>query len=93
VGVNRYATQEETAIDVLHIDPDIEARQIDRVRSVRAARDERRWRASLKAVEIAAQGDDNLVPHVIRAVEARATVGEISDTLRSVFGEHREIDV
>jgi methylmalonyl-CoA mutase N-terminal domain/subunit len=93
VGVNRYATEEEAAIDVLRIDPDLERRQIDRVRQVRAARDERTWRESLKAIETAARGKDNLVPQIVRAVEARATVGEISDTMRSVFGEHREIDV
>jgi methylmalonyl-CoA mutase, N-terminal domain len=93
VGVNRYATDEDGAIDVLRIDPQIETRQIDRVRRVRAARDERTWRESVKAIEAAARGSDNLVPHVVRAVEARATVGEISDTMRAVFGEHREIDV
>ena len=93
VGVNRHVTDEEPAIDVLRIDPQIEARQIDRVRQVRAARDERAWRESLQAVETAARGNDNLVPHVIRAAEAHATVGEIADALRAVFGEHREIDV
>jgi methylmalonyl-CoA mutase, N-terminal domain len=93
VGVNQYTTDEETAIDVLRIDPEIEARQIERVRRVRAGRDDRTWREALKAVETAAGGSDNLVPHVVRAVEAHATVGEISDTLRTAFGEHREIDV
>ncbi len=93
VGVNRYATDEEATIDVLRIDPEIETRQIDRVRRLRAARDDRTWRESMKAVETAARAGDNLVPHVIRAVEAHATVGEISDTMRTVFGEHREIDV
>jgi methylmalonyl-CoA mutase, N-terminal domain len=93
VGVNRYATDDDPAVDVLRIDPAIEPRQIERVRLLRGARDARAWRQSLDAVETAARGTDNLVPHVIRAVEARATVGEISDALRAVFGEHREIDV
>jgi methylmalonyl-CoA mutase, N-terminal domain len=93
VGVNRYSTDEDAAIDVLRIDPEVETRQIERVRKVRAARDERAWRESLKTIETAARGGDNLVPHVVRAVEARATVGEISDAMRTVFGEHREIDV
>ncbi len=93
VGVNRYASDEETTIDVLRIDPEIERRQIERVRAVRASRDEPQWRAALDAVAAAARGSDNLVPPIIHAVEARATVGEISDALRSVFGEHREIDV
>ena len=63
---------------------------MDRVREVRRTRDQRTWQAALGAIESAARGRDNLVPHIIAAVEARATVGEISDTLRSVFGEYRE---
>jgi methylmalonyl-CoA mutase N-terminal domain/subunit len=81
------------AIDTLKIDPAIESRQVARVRQVRAARDQSRWRAALDAVASAARGADNLVPPIIAAVEAHATVGEISDTMRGVFGEHREIDV
>jgi methylmalonyl-CoA mutase N-terminal domain/subunit len=93
VGVNRFTSGEQTPIEVMRIDADIERRQIERVRAVRAARDRQAWRAALDGVMTAARGSENLVPHIIRAVEARATVGEISDTLRSVFGEHREIDV
>ena len=59
---------------------------------MRAARDQAAWRAALDAVSAAARGTDNLVPPIIRAVEAHATVGEISDAMRAVFGEHREID-
>ena len=70
----------------------MEARQIERVRQVRASRDAVEWRAALDAVSAAARGTDNLVPPIIRAVEAQATVGEISDAMRAVFGEHREID-
>ncbi len=93
VGVNRLTSDEETAIEVMRIDPEIERRQIERVRAVRASRPRDEWRAALDAVGAAARSSDNLVPHIIHAVEARATVGEISDTLRLVFGEHREIDV
>ncbi len=93
VGVNRFTTDEAAGIEVLHIDPDIERRQIDRVRAVRASRDRAAWRVSLDALATAARGTANLVPFVISAVEARATIGEISDTLRGVLGEHREIDV
>jgi len=93
VGVNRYVTDDSGHIDVLRIDPDVERRQIDRVRAVRASRSESDWRSALDAVTAAANGGGNLVPPIIRAVEARATVGEISDTLRAVFGEHEEIDV
>jgi methylmalonyl-CoA mutase, N-terminal domain len=93
VGVNRYATGETTAIDVLQIDPEVEPRQVERVRAVRASRDGAAWRAALDGVVAAARGATNLVQPIVAAVEARATVGEISDALRSVFGEHKEIDV
>ena len=76
----------------LKIDPLIEAQQVERVQRVRAARDDRAWRAAIDAVSAAARGRDNLVPPIVRAVEAHATVGEISDAMRAVFGEHREID-
>jgi len=87
------AGQAGPAIETMQIDPAMEARQIARVRQVRAARGQGPWRAALDAVSAAARGADNLMPPVIRAVEAQATVGEISDALRAVFGEHRELDV
>jgi methylmalonyl-CoA mutase N-terminal domain/subunit len=107
VGVNRYADGRQDGpkarlaeapegrrrMETLEIDPEIDARQAARVRQVRAARDAARWRAALDAVASAARGADNLVPPIIAAVEAQATVGEISDTMRGVFGEHTEIDV
>jgi methylmalonyl-CoA mutase, N-terminal domain len=92
VGVNRYTSDQPSSIDTLAIDPAMEARQIERIRQVRAARDPGAWRSALDAVSAAAAGTDNLVPPVIHAVEAYATVGEISDAMRAVFGEHREID-
>jgi methylmalonyl-CoA mutase, N-terminal domain len=92
VGVNRYQTEAAQPIATMQIDPAMEARQIARVRQVRGSRDAGAWRAALDAVSAAARGTDNLVPPIIAAVEARATVGEISDAMRAVFGEHREID-
>ena len=92
VGVNQFATEAETPIEVMRIDADVERQQVERLRAVRGARDESSWRAALDAVGAAARGTDNLVPPIIQAVEARATVGEISDALRAVFGEHKEID-
>jgi methylmalonyl-CoA mutase N-terminal domain/subunit len=68
----------------------MERRQVERVRAVRAGRSEREWRAALDAVAAAARGTSNLVPPVIAAVEARATLGEIADALRGVFGEHQD---
>ena len=93
VGVHRFGAEEGTPIDVLRIDPEIERRQIERVRAVRASREPSAWRASLDRLAAAARDSTNLVPFVIAAVEAQATLGEISDTLRSVLGEHKEIDV
>jgi methylmalonyl-CoA mutase N-terminal domain/subunit len=96
VGVNRYADHGGShlppRIGTLTIEPEIETRQIERLQRVRAARDHAAWRASLDAVSSAARGSDNLVPPIVRAVEAHATVGEISDAMRAVFGEHKEID-
>jgi methylmalonyl-CoA mutase N-terminal domain/subunit len=92
VGVNRFATGDVTDIEVLRIDPELERSQIERVRAVRASRAEAEWTAAMEAIVTAARSDGNLVPPIIRAVEAQATVGEISDALRSVFGEHKEID-
>ncbi len=92
VGVNRYATSEPEHIDTLTIDPAIERQQAGRVRAFRAARNDAGCRAALAAVSNAAAGRDNLVPAIIAAVEARATLGEIADAMRHVFGEHREMD-
>jgi methylmalonyl-CoA mutase N-terminal domain/subunit len=90
VGVNRFVDDSPGAPSVFEINPEIEREQIARVRAVRAGRSERDWRQALAAVDRAARGGDNLVPPVIAAVDAHATLGEIADTLRAVFGEHRE---
>ncbi len=90
VGVNRSSSDEPDRIPVLQIDPDVEIRQVERVRAVRADRNDRVCRTALERVADTARGPGNLVPPIITAVEARVTVGEIADTLRSVFGEYRE---
>jgi methylmalonyl-CoA mutase N-terminal domain/subunit len=90
VGVNRYVQPERAATPVFQIDPRIEPEQIARVRALRASRSETECRASLAAVESAARHGDNLVPVIITAVETHATVGEIADTMRRVFGEFRD---
>ena len=93
VGVNRFATDERPTVEVFALDPDVERRQIERTRALRAGRDQAGWASALAAVTTAASGRDNLVPPIIAAVEAGATVGEIADTMRSVFGEFREVAV
>ena len=93
VGVNRYATDERPTVEVFTLDADVERRQVERLEGLRRSRDQAAWRAALDAVESAARGRDNLVPRIIAAVEAKATVGEIADTMRGVFGEFREVAV
>ncbi len=90
VGVNRFDDDDGVGIDILRIDPAVETEQRERVARVRASRDPVGWRAALDAVAATARGGGNLVPPIVAAVEARATVGEIADTLRTVFGEYRE---
>jgi methylmalonyl-CoA mutase N-terminal domain/subunit len=93
VGVNRFRDDGagEAVPPIQRIDPDGERRQIERVRRVRAERDAAAWSAALDRLEAGARGTDNLLPLMIDAVKAYATVGEISDRLRSAFGVHREL--
>jgi methylmalonyl-CoA mutase N-terminal domain/subunit len=93
VGVNRFTSDERPPLETFALDPDVERSQAERVRALRARRDPTAWRAALDAVAAAARGSDNLVPPIIAAVEASATVGEIADTMREVFGEFREVAV
>jgi methylmalonyl-CoA mutase, N-terminal domain len=93
VGVNKYRDAEArtSAPPIQKIDPEGERRQVERVRRVRAERDDALWRSSLERLEEAARTDANLLPPLIDAVRAYATVGEISDRLRTAWGEHREL--
>ena len=92
VGVNQYRAADEAGIDVLRIDPELERQQAGRVAAIRARRDDSAWRSSIDDIVAAARSETNLVPPIVRAVEGHATLGEISDALRGVFGEHKEID-
>ena len=90
VGVNRYRSEREGPIPILRIDPAIEQQQIERVRALRARRDAARANKAIAEVESRAGSGANLMPAILAAVEAYATVGEISDAMRRVFGEHQE---
>jgi methylmalonyl-CoA mutase N-terminal domain/subunit len=90
VGVNRYQDDRPANIDVFTVDPEAEAEQVARLRAVRASRSASECQSAVHAVERAARDGGNLVPPVIAAVEARATLGEIADALRRVFGEYVE---
>jgi methylmalonyl-CoA mutase N-terminal domain/subunit len=87
VGVTKFQTEQTATIPTFTIDPEIERVQRRRLTAARSGRDTAVWRTSLDAIRDAARGDANLVPLVINAVRSSATVGEISDALREVFGE------
>jgi methylmalonyl-CoA mutase N-terminal domain/subunit len=91
VGVNRFQDEGEgPAAEVLRIDPEIEREQVARVRALRQRRAASPWEAALRVLEEKARGGENLVPAMVEAARAHATVGEIAGRLRAVFGEHRE---
>ena len=90
VGVNRFQQELKEAYPMLRVDPALEAEQGERLRQLRAERDSAKVQEALRQVEQAARGKENLMSHILSAVEAYATVGEISDTLRQVFGEYKE---
>ena len=92
VGVNRFTGGEPAAIDVLTLDPELQSQQIARVRKLRAGRAEQPWREALDAVRRAAERTENLLPPIMAAVEASATVGEVADTLRTAFGEFQDTE-
>jgi methylmalonyl-CoA mutase N-terminal domain/subunit len=90
VGVNRFLAGEEKPVPLQRIDEALEPKQVERLRALRARRDQKPWQEALQRVEDAARSGQNLMPGILTAVEAFATVGEISDTLRRVFGEYEE---
>ena len=89
VGVNRFQGQ-SASVPILRVDPQLEREQVARLQAVRARRDEAAARAACARVEQVARDGGNLMPPVLDAVRALATVGEISDAMRGVFGEHTE---
>jgi methylmalonyl-CoA mutase N-terminal domain/subunit len=91
VGVNKYRDEGASTPPIQRIDPEGERGQIERLRRVRAERDPAAWEAALRRLEDTARGGDNLLPPLIEAVGAYATVGEISNQLRVAWGEHREL--
>ena len=89
VGVNRFQT-DAPPLPAQKIDPNLERAQVERLRRVRRERNAAAVERALAEVERAAAGTENLLTHILHAVEAHATVGEISDAMRRVFGEYRE---
>ena len=91
VGVNRFEQQDELPMPVLKLDARVQADQVARVQAFRAARDQAVTDAALAHLDRVARGEGNLMPAIVDAVQANATLGEISDTLRRVFGTHTEV--
>jgi methylmalonyl-CoA mutase, N-terminal domain len=90
VGVNDFVAEEERGVPTLRMDEDIERSQIARLNALRARRDSARVKSALAELQRRAATTENLLPAILTAVEAYATVGEISDSLRGVFGEYQE---
>ena len=90
VGVNEFASEQEVAVPIQRIDEALEGRQVERVRELRMRRDKDVHAAALRRVEDAARGGGNLMPQILHAVETYATLGEIANVMRTVFGEYRE---
>src|SRR5438477_482485 len=90
VGVNRFTQESRGQVPIQRIDESLEQKQVERLRALRAKRDQRAWNNAIKSVQNAARSGENLMPQIVDAVEAYATVGEISDAMRAVFGEYRE---
>ena len=90
VGVNQYTSDESVEIPILEMDPEGFERQCARLKKLRDTRNKSKHAAALNAIEKAAEGEDNLMPHFIKAAKSKATLGEMCDVLRGVFGEYRE---
>jgi methylmalonyl-CoA mutase, N-terminal domain len=90
VGVNRFQVDSEPSVPTLRIDSSIEQAQIERVRALRSSRDRSLVDTTLERLDEAARGTENMLPRILDCVEARVTVGEISNRLRRVWGEYRE---
>jgi len=90
VGVNRFQLEEEPPLNVLRIDPELEQAQVERVRALRERRDTPTVTAALDKLKQAATSSENLLPRILECVESYATVGEISNALRDIWGEYRE---
>jgi methylmalonyl-CoA mutase N-terminal domain/subunit len=91
VGVNRFRDEQVAAPPTQKIDPEGERRQVANLRRVRAERDPASWEATMRRLDDAARGTENLLPPLIEAVKAYATVGEIANALRTAWGVHREL--
>ena len=90
VGVNKFIIEEPPPTGLLKVKEAVEIAQKKSLAALKSRRDNGQVKAALAALETAARGTDNLMPHILTAVKAYATLGEIADVFRGVFGKHRE---
>jgi methylmalonyl-CoA mutase N-terminal domain/subunit len=90
VGVNEFVEEDDVGIPLLEMDPEGEMKQLARLKKLREDRDQSKYESSLSALLKAAEGDENLMPYILDAVRANATLGETCDVLREVFKEYDE---
>jgi methylmalonyl-CoA mutase N-terminal domain/subunit len=93
VGVNAYTEGDEEPLELLHIPFEVEQRQVARLKAVRGERSQAEVDRALAALQRAAEGDENVMPHLVECARAYASEGEICDALRSVWGVYRETPV
>lgn len=89
VGLNKFVEEEEEPSDLLRVDPAVGDAQVEKLKKLKDERDDGKVKAALEELKKAAQGDDNLMPPIVDAVRVEATLGEICDVLRGVFGEYK----
>ncbi len=94
VGLNEYTVEEDwIPLEILRIKPEVEKKQLARLQKLREQRDSKKVKEALDRVRQTAEHDENLMPPIIQAAKAYATLGEICNVLREVFGEYRELIV
>ena len=91
VGLNRFQVEEEKPTNLLRVDPAVRVSQIERLKELKSERDNEKVKKSLSDLKRGAQGDENLMPRILEAVKAYATLGEICNVLREVFGEYQQV--
>ena len=92
VGLNRFQVEEEKPANLLRVDPAVRVAQVERLDKLRSKRDGKRVKKCLADLKKGAKGDENLMPLILEAVRAYATLGEICNVLRDVFGEYQQVD-
>jgi methylmalonyl-CoA mutase N-terminal domain/subunit len=91
IGLNKFQVEEEKPTNLLRVDPSVRVDQIERLKALKSSRDKTEVQKSLANLKQRAEGNDNLLPHILEAVKTYATLGEICDVLREEFGEYQQV--